>query len=304
MKKSKFYPQVQLLLDVLPYVAKETCFALKGGTAINLFVRDFPRLSVDIDLTYLGSEPRDEALKMTEEALHRIQKNIEGKIGAKVSPSSKESQSTDIKLFVAKDHVQIKIEANPVIRGTLHSVEKRALSQKVIDEFDLEVEMQVSSLPDLFGGKIAAALDRQHPRDLFDVKLLFENEGFTDEIKEGFVTYLLCHKRPPHEIIQPTLLDQKSVFESEFEGMSQIQFSYQDFEKTRLQLIQVIKDSLTPNDKKFLLSFFKAAPEWDLFTASQAQQLPAIKWKLLNLSRMSEKKRQQQTDELEKRLKV
>ena len=56
MKKSKFYTQVVLLLDVLPYIAKESCFALKGGTAINLFVRDFPRLSVDADLTYLGDE--------------------------------------------------------------------------------------------------------------------------------------------------------------------------------------------------------------------------------------------------------
>lgn len=303
MKKSKFYPQVKLLLDVLPYVAKEKCFALKGGTAINLFVRDFPRLSVDIDLTYLGSEPRNEALKLTEEALYRIQKDIEKQVGAKVSPSSTESQTTDIKLFITKDSVQIKIEANPVIRGTLHSVEKRSLRQKVIDEFEMEVEIQVSNISDLFGGKIAAALDRQHPRDLFDVKLLFENEGFTDAIKEGFITYLLCHKRPPHEIIHPTLLNQKSVLESEFDGMSQIEFSYQDFEKTRDQLIKVIKDALTPNDKKFLLSFFNAAPEWDLFTAAQAQHLPAIKWKLFNLNKMPEEKRRHQVDELKKKLK-
>jgi hypothetical protein len=58
MKRSKYYPHVLLLLDVLPYIAKESCFALKGGTAINLFVRDFPRLSVDADLTYLGDESR------------------------------------------------------------------------------------------------------------------------------------------------------------------------------------------------------------------------------------------------------
>jgi len=50
--------QVELLLRVLPYVAKEKVFALKGGTAINLFVRDLPRLSVDIDLTYLPFEDR------------------------------------------------------------------------------------------------------------------------------------------------------------------------------------------------------------------------------------------------------
>jgi hypothetical protein len=48
-----FYRQVVLLIELLPLVARERCFALKGGTAINLFVRDLPRLSVDIDLTYL-----------------------------------------------------------------------------------------------------------------------------------------------------------------------------------------------------------------------------------------------------------
>lgn len=91
MKKSKFYPQVLLLLDVLPYIAKESCFALKGGTAINLFVRDFPRLSVDADLTYLGDESRDIALKNTEEALLRIKNDLEKHIGAKVSVSVREA---------------------------------------------------------------------------------------------------------------------------------------------------------------------------------------------------------------------
>ena len=62
-KNSQYYKQVSLLISVLPYVAKEKCFALKGGTAINLFIRDFPRLSVDIDLTYLPLELRPDALK-------------------------------------------------------------------------------------------------------------------------------------------------------------------------------------------------------------------------------------------------
>ena len=50
---SPYYAQVRLLVRELPVVAKETCFALKGGTALNLFVRDMPRLSVDIDLAYV-----------------------------------------------------------------------------------------------------------------------------------------------------------------------------------------------------------------------------------------------------------
>jgi predicted nucleotidyltransferase component of viral defense system len=54
MKDSPYYKQVELMLKIIPLVAAERCFALKGGTAINLFVRDMPRFSVDIDLTYLA----------------------------------------------------------------------------------------------------------------------------------------------------------------------------------------------------------------------------------------------------------
>lgn len=53
MISEPYRAQMDLLLQVLPLVAKEESFALKGGTAINLFVRDMPRLSVDIDLTWL-----------------------------------------------------------------------------------------------------------------------------------------------------------------------------------------------------------------------------------------------------------
>ncbi len=302
MKASKFYPQVQLLLDVLPYVAREKCFALKGGTAINLFVRDFPRLSVDIDLTYLGNETRDEALKMTEEALRRIQDSCQSTLKVNVHASSKASQTTDSKLFIGRNGIQIKVEANPVMRGTLHPVQTRSLMPKAIEQFEVEIDISVSSLPDLYGGKIAAALDRQHPRDLFDIRLLFENEGLTTEIKNGFLVYLLCHKRPPHEIIKPTLLDQSKVYASEFVGMSETPFSYQDFESTRQQLTEDLAKSFTPNDKNFLISFFRGQPSWELFPHPHAQSLPAIQWKLQNLGKMSTEKRETYVKELNRKL--
>ena len=295
MTKAEFKQRVELLLTILPYVAKEKCFALKGGTAINLFIRNFPRLSVDIDLTYLGDELRNEALSKTEEALYRIKSDLEDNLQPiTVSPSSRENLPNDVKLFITKDDVQIKIEANPVIRGTLFPVEIKTLAPKTIDEFEVEVDMQLASIEDLYGGKIAAALDRQHPRDLFDIKLLYDNGGITESIKEGFLAYLLFHKRPPNEILKPTKKDQRSLFESEFEGMSEIPFSYNDFEETRDKLIQDINSSLTEENKKFLLSFFRGSPEWELFPYENAKDLPAIKWKLLNIERMDSKKKEQQ----------
>lgn len=299
MKSSKFYPQVALLLDVLPYVAKESCFALKGGTAINFFVRDFPRLSVDADLTYLGDESRDVALQKTEEALISIKNDLEKHIGAKVRASSRQSQTTDIKLFVSRDGVEVKIEANPVLRGVLYPVETRNLNAQVVSEFDKEFEIQISSLPDLYGGKIAAALDRQHPRDLFDVKLLLENEGITKEIMTGFMVYLICHKRPPHELLRPTLKDQSVLFDLDFQGMTNIDFDYSEFVKNRRTLIDLINDSLSVDDKRFLLSFFESKPDWSLFSAPNAQKLPAIQWKLINLNKLDPVKRSAQIKALE-----
>jgi len=300
MKKSNFKKQVELLLETLPYVAKENCFALKGGTAINLFVRDFPRLSVDIDLTFLGSEPRLEALDLTEKALHRIKSEIESHLKPiKVFSSSRDSLPNDVKLFIEKNDVQIKIEANPVIRGTLLPVEVRTLMPKAVEEFEVEIDIQVASVPDLYGGKVAAALDRQHPRDLFDIKLLFENEGLTQAIKEGFYAYLLCHKRPPNEILKPTKKNMESLFKSEFKGMSKIDFTYNDFEETREKLINEVYNKITSDDKIFLLSFFQGTPQWDLFPHEIAKDLPAIKWKLQNIEKMSPNKRVQQVKLLE-----
>jgi len=298
MKSSKFYSQVVLLLDVLPYIAKESCFALKGGTAINLFVRDFPRLSVDADLTYLGDESREEALQKIEDALLRIKIDLEKQIGAKVTSSSRQSQITDIKLFVNRDGVQVKIEANPILRGTLYKFKSMPLNSKVSSEFDKEFDIRISSLPDLYGGKIAAALDRQHPRDLFDIKLLLENEGISKDIMTGFLVYLMCHKRPPNELLKPTLHDHSALFDLDFKGMTNIEFGYADFVKTREELIEKINKSLSSDDKKFLLSFFDGKPDWNLFRESHAQELPAIKWKLINLNKLDPAKKSSQIESL------
>lgn len=172
--------QVSLLLGVLPEVAKEKCFSLHGGTAINLFVRDMPRLSVDIDLTYIPIEERDASLKNIAKALQRIKSNIEKVIpGVKITPLLGAG-----KLQVSAKGVDVKIEVNLVNRGALEESKDMQLCQKAQSTFEAFCVMPVISHGQLFGGKIVAALDRQHPRDLFDVKYLLEKEGFTDEIKK------------------------------------------------------------------------------------------------------------------------
>jgi predicted nucleotidyltransferase component of viral defense system len=180
--------QVGLLIRTLPLVAEQKCFALKGGTAINLFVRDMPRLSVDIDLTYLPVRPRAESLAAIDAAMKRIAGRITQSIpGAKITEGKLEDALT--RLLVRAEGVQTKIEVTPVLRGCVYEPELRGVSEAVEDAFGF-AEIQVVSFADLYAGKIVAALDRQHPRDLFDVRGLLANEGIDDNLRRAFVVYM------------------------------------------------------------------------------------------------------------------
>lgn len=287
--------QVRLLLDVLPEVAKENCFAMHGGTAINLFVRDMPRLSVDIDLTYTEIAERKETLDAINGALTRIQRRIEA-----LRPSIRVQHKEQIcKLQISENGILIKIEVNTVGRGLLSEVIKAPLCKLAQEEFDVFCVMPIVSMGQLYGGKLCAALDRQHPRDLFDTKLLLDNEGFNHEIKRGFIFGLISSNRPTHEMLAPHLLNQHPAFEQQFQGMSAVNFNYDHYEATRLQLIEIIRASLDKNDKAFLLSLNHLTPDWSNY---DFQQFPSVQWKLLNLAKFKKenpKAYQQQLTQLE-----
>ncbi len=288
--------QVKLLLDVLPEVAKETCFTMHGGTAINLFVRDMPRLSVDIDLTYIDIAERNETLNSINAALISIKKRIE------VLRSSIRVQHKQniCKLQLEERGVMIKIEVNMVGRGLIGEPVKAQLCETAQEQFDAFCSMPIVPLAQLYGGKICAALDRQHPRDLFDVRLLLDNEGFNDEIKRGFLFGLISSNRPTFELLHPNLLDQRTAYHNQFEGMSAIEFSYEDYEATRLQLIETIQASLNESDKAFLLNLNSLEPDWSIY---DFQEFPSVKWKLINLEKFrteNPKTFQQQLSELER----
>jgi predicted nucleotidyltransferase component of viral defense system len=296
----KYKAQVDLLLQTIPYVAKETIFALKGGTAINLFVRNMPRLSVDIDLTYIHIEDRVTTLKSISDGLGRIKGDLEKSIpGIRVTPASREGQDAKINCQLAG--AQIKIEVNTVTRGVINQPSLRRVHKVVEETFGKFAAINVVSMCELYGGKICAALDRQHPRDLFDVKLLLDNEGFTEDIKIGFIIALLSHMRPINEVISPTFIDQRQAFETQFSGMADIPFSYEDFEQTRTQLVKEIHSKLSEEDRLFLMSFKEGLPDWELLNVKNAEELPAVRWKLQNIE-VLRKKKSEKHDEMLKTL--
>lgn len=278
----RYAQQVRLLLDVMPEVAKESCFSLHGGTAINLFVLNMPRLSVDIDLTYIHIQDRQESIDAINSALQQIAARV-----VALRPSLRVEHKDNIcKLFIEEHGEQIKVEVNMVGRGVIDSSEnKMPLCELAQEQFDAFCAINVVPLAQLYGGKICAALDRQHPRDLFDVHLLLKENNYSDEIKRGFIYSLACSNRPTHEMLDPNLIDQRSTFDNQFQGMSPIKFTYDDFEQTRLDLIKTVRDSLDDNDKRFLLSLNNLEPDWSIYNF---EQYPSVKWKLLNLKKFKD----------------
>lgn len=161
--------------------------------------------------------------------------------------------NTIYKQYIALDHATIKIEVTPVLRGSVFESEMRTVTKQVEEQFGF-AEMLLLSFEDLYAGKICAALDRQHPRDLFDIKLLIETEGVSDKLKTALLVYLVEHNRPIAELLEPNLIDMSGAYQAEFEGMVLGNVNLTELEQNRLDLIVLIKQCLTDEDKNFLLS--------------------------------------------------
>jgi predicted nucleotidyltransferase component of viral defense system len=298
MNGNKFDSQVSLLLRVLPLLDGYPQFALKGGTAINLFYRDMPRRSVDIDLVYLPLKDRDESLKEISDSLNQLSEEIMSAIPDSVTRPIKNTRvlkgkNLTIKLDVTADNATIRIEPNLVLRGTVYPTEQRPLCKRAEELFEMSTDVRCASFEDVFAGKICAALDRQHPRDLFDIHLLVENEGLSQNLISAFTIYLCGHNRPISEILNPNMnKDFQILYETEFEGMSiqpvhadKLVDSFQDFRGA-------ILEALNPSHREFIIGFANGAPDWSLVPEIEhTKDFPSIKWKLINIEKMADPKK-------------
>lgn len=294
---------VQLLLAVAPAVFDTTAFAMKGGTALNLFVQDMPRLSVDIDVVFVPHGlPRQQALNAISAELAGAQARIEALGFSAVLRRSKDG--TEAKLFVSDGVAEVKIEVNFVFRGTVLQPEHRPLIPAAQQLFSANVEVPILATPELYAGKLVAALDRQHPRDLFDVQLMLASGGWSEDLLDCFVVYLAGHNRPTHEVLFPHEKPLEAVFESEFVGMTSAPVDLGELVKTRQRLLHELPRALQPRHRRFLLSVMRAEPEWQLLRHAHIADLPALQWKLHNLKKLRKNadKFRLQHDELAARL--
>lgn len=281
---SSYAETVRLLLAIAPDVFTNEIFAMKGGTAINLFVQDMPRLSVDIDVVYVPwNASRDEALRDISQELANI--------AARVAPLGVQTHLVsgkdfgDTKLVVQNETTQVKIEVNAVFRGSVLPAEIRTLNPRTSDLFSTELNLPTLAADELYASKFVAALDRQHPRDLFDVWQLQKSGGISDGMIECFVIYLAGHNRPLHEVLFSKDKDITNEYRRAFVGMTEEECSLTTLLEVRSQLQREIPARLTAAQRQFLCGLVRAEPDWRLLQCNHAAQLPALRWKLRNLKK-------------------
>jgi predicted nucleotidyltransferase component of viral defense system len=300
-RDNPYYPQVRLLVEVLPFVGRERCFALKGGTAINLFVRDLPRLSVDIDLAFVPVNERASALREIDAAFNRIKRSLEGVSSPYAARIAKREEGHAYGMLVANHNAEIKVEVSPVLRGSVYPESDRRIVARAEAEFGF-AEVPTLSFEDLYAGKLVAALDRQHPRDFFDAKLLLEAEGISERLFRAFLVYLISHDGSLARLVNPAPKPIRQLFEQQFADMPAEPVSLEALERARADLIRAVRARLGDREKEFLVSFKRGEPRWELLGVAHAPELPAVRWKLHNLDRMGKARRKAAVEELEKAL--
>ncbi len=222
-------------MRILPFVTDEDCFAIHGGTAINLFVKNLYRLSVDIDVTYIPIEDRNTSLKRINESLERIADKVRRRFrDVRVIPR------LDISKITCESRgCQVKIEVNQTKRGLVC----------------------------------------------------------------GEATLMPLCENAIHESFAPNLIDQHEVMERQFSGMSDIPFTYNDFEATREELVNDVNFVMTEEDKRFLIGFEELAVDWENTPYSSFKEYPSVRWNMQNLHKLkasNPKKLKAEADKLRK----
>lgn len=273
----------RLLTQVAPLVFVDQTFALKGGTAINLFIRDMPRLSVDLDLVFQNHlMPRELALAMIARSIRESATRLTAHGFQTRTIDSGEAGET--KLMIRRGYIEVKVEVNFVMRGTVYPVRKIGLTPKARELLLADLEIPVLSLEDVYGGKLVAAMDRQHPRDLFDVMELLLHGGITPEIRRAFVVYLASHNRPVHEVLFPVMRNIEPDYKRTFVGMTSEPVSLNALHTTREHMVHALQTGLDENERGFLLSLVENRPEWSRIGFEHIAQLPGILWKVRNMT--------------------
>jgi predicted nucleotidyltransferase component of viral defense system len=295
---SQYFDQAQLMLNVLTSMPFDS-FALKGGTAINFFYENMPRYSVDIDLVFTKISTRSEALREIHQGMAQIKQAMD-KLKYNSFLVNASENNPAIKLNVSNKKASIIIEPNTTLRGMLLPIENKELTAKAVDIFKVSASIPCLAYQELYAGKLNAAVDRQHPRDIFDMYLYWQKNKTLKDLIDCFVAYIAQNKRSFSELLEPNELDITRIYETDFVGMTTEKISLDTLVGFRKMLFAEIKKVLNVKHKLFLISFMQNKPDWSLLPFSHLQAMPAIQWKLQNIAEMSAVKNKTEIRKLEK----
>jgi len=294
--------QVALLIKVLPETLDNNGFCLKGGTAINLFYRDMPRYSVDIDLSPSFIDERQKTIDHIDKEFHAISLRVQEKYSEIHGSIKKNKDGYAKQILFSEKGAEIKVEVNTILRGYFNSPQILELCNGASNEFNSDASVNCASFEDTYAGKICAGLDRQHPRDLFDIKLLLENEGYSHQLHKAFLLYLISGNRPISEMIEPNRINIGMIYKRQFEGMSFIDVHLDDLHTAREAIIKKTKSQLSDQEREFLISLKKGEPDWPLSGITNIEKFPSVQWKLINIRKMTKERRQKAVNELFRKL--
>lgn len=288
---SRYAERVKLRVEILPTLAEEQRFALKGGTAINLFEHDLPRLSVDIDLTWLPVGDFTSDAREISAALEKIGETLRsGPMRLQVQTSGTEAAGVH-RLIASRNRSRVQIETTPVMRGTVHPVRTMRVRPGVERDFGF-AEIQVLDFADLYAGKLSAALSRQHPRDLFDMQPLLDDGRLDERLWRTFLVYLTCSTKPAAEMLAPQEpRNFEQIFTAHFQGMTAAPVTAASLLDVRARLLTRISELLDASSRAFLESVEREAPDFNLIGLPHAAELPGVQRKLTNLGQRSVAKR-------------
>jgi hypothetical protein len=177
------------------------------------------------------------------------------------------------------------------MRGTVHPVRTLRVRPSVEQAFGF-AQMQVLDFADLYAGKLAAALSRQHPRDIFDLQPLLDESRLDNRLWHTFLVYLTCSSKPAAELLAPREpQDFDEIFQAHFQGMTAAPITATSLREVRTRLLQHLLELLDAPSRAFLESVEREAPDFNLIGLPGAANLPGVRRKLINLANRSAAKR-------------
>ena len=289
--------KVVRLFDILKFISTELDpygdkLVLKGGTAINLMYTNLARLSVDIDLDYIGSLDKEKASQDRDiimDALDNYMISEDYEISSKSREGIILASRTYTFTNASHNKDNIKVEINFIDRiHVCPSVRKQ------INYFEKEVMVQTLQLEELFGMKICALIDRSKPRDLFDVDKLKKNTAFINEDKLRKITVFYMSLDGIFDVNEHTFDLIMAIGQEDIKKELQpvlAKGNTFDLSTTKEEVIKFLKDLLvlTDNEKKYLIEFSKGNFDpYLLFEPNDAERAakhPMAKWRAANLKK-------------------